>query len=312
MSDDADHTASLLTPAKLAQMKQKVAASPAAWLDQMAADAGHANLRRLGELRQQLEAHARDRDVSGLAAAMQSLGAALPQLDFTLLQQNKGLFARFTGKGKSAGAEFNTQFDRILSAAEGIRLQTQALAKKHPADIAATERTLVELEVEFGGIDKIIDQGARWLQDMRNQLKVRHEAAAGDEALVQQVRDDAVRCEILLARLKTLRAVRSAAQQSHQLAQAAAARRTSLQQLLQGKLAADLKAWQSRIAPIASAAGDAGSPALALDGPMETQRTLQRHLERAQADCAQLQAQEQALAESLAQLEAQLAGAPAA
>jgi hypothetical protein len=305
MSDDADRTASLLTPAKLAQMKHKAAPSPAAWLDQMAADAGHANLRRLGELCRQLESQARDRDASGLAAALQAGAAALPQLDFALLQQNKGLFARFTGKGKSAGAEFNAQFDRVLTAAEAIRLQAQAGAKQHAADAAATERALMEFEVEFRGIEKIIDQGARWLQDMRNQLKARQQAAAGDEALLQQVRVDAGRCEILVARLKSLRAASSGAQQAHQLARAAAARRASLLQLQQ-TVAADFKAWQARVAPIASAAGDGASPALGLDGPREVQRALQAHLAQAQADCAQLQSQEQALADSLSQLGAQL------
>ena len=48
--EDFDRTASLMTPAKLAESRPKVAASPAAWLDQMAADAGHQHVRRLAEL----------------------------------------------------------------------------------------------------------------------------------------------------------------------------------------------------------------------------------------------------------------------
>ena len=36
---DTDRTASLMTPSKLAQVKPRGPVSPAAWLDQMAADA---------------------------------------------------------------------------------------------------------------------------------------------------------------------------------------------------------------------------------------------------------------------------------
>ena len=309
MSEDHDRTASLMTPAKLAQMKPKAAVSPSAWLDQMAADAGHAHVRRLGELRGQLQAQAAERDYAPAAAALRAVADALPRLDFSLLQQNKGLLARFTGKGKTAGAEFNAQVDAVLTAAEGIKSQVQALARKQQAEAAATERTLVEFEVEYRGIEKIIDQGARWLQDMRNQLKTRQQAAAGDEAALAQVRQDAARCEILVARLKLLRAASNAAQQAHQQAQATAQRRAALLQLLQQGVAGDLKNWQARMSPVAAAAGDASSPALNLEGPMEAQRELQARLQRAGADCEQLQLQEQALAENLSQLGAQLAAA---
>jgi hypothetical protein len=307
MSDDHERTASLMTPAKLAQMKPKAAASPAAWLDQMAADAGHAHVRRLGELCEQLQSQARERGCAPVAAALQGVADSLPRLDFSLLQQNKGLFARFTGKGKTAGAEFNAQFDAVVTAAEAIKAQTQALGGRQQAQAAATERTLVEFEVEYRGIEKIIDQGARWLQDMRNQLKARQQAAAGDESALAQVRQDAARCEILVARLKLLRATSNAAQQAHQLAQAAAQRRAALVQLLQQSLAAELKGWQARMGPVAGAAGDSSSPALDLEGPMEAQRALQARLQQALADCEQLQTQERALADSLSQLGQELA-----
>lgn len=47
---EPDGTASLMSPAKLAQMKPKAAATPAAWLNQMAADEGHLHVRRIAEL----------------------------------------------------------------------------------------------------------------------------------------------------------------------------------------------------------------------------------------------------------------------
>ncbi len=47
---DSDRTASLMTPSKLAQIKPKSAVSPAAWLNQMAADAGHAAVWYCGDV----------------------------------------------------------------------------------------------------------------------------------------------------------------------------------------------------------------------------------------------------------------------
>ena len=307
--DDEDRTASLMTPAKLAQLKPRPAASPAAYLDQLASDAGSVHVLRLAELRGQIEPQAGEDGYAQCVASLQAAAAGLDALDFSLLQQNKGLFARMTGKGKSAGAEFVQQYDHALEAFAAVRSKVQALAAAQQGRASATERALVEFEVEFRGIEKIIDQGARWLQDMRNQLKARQAGAGGDEEALRKVKEDAARCELLVARLKLLRATSSAAQQAHQLVQSTAARRAALLQALQQRLAGDIKTWQGRMAPVASAAGDSGSPALSLEGPQEAQRLLRQHIEEAVADCGQLQAQEQALADSVAALGAQLRAA---
>jgi hypothetical protein len=295
-----DRTASLMTPSKLAQVKPRGQVSPAAWLDQMAADAGHQHVHRLAELRKDLQAQAQRRDISPLILELARLGEALPRLDFGLLQ-SRSWWARATGKGRTAGTEFAGQFEQIAQVAQGLVAQAQAVQKSQqdkPAD-----RALLELEVEFRAIDKLIDQGTRWLHDMRNQIKER-EAAATDQ---QQIRDDAARCEVLVARLKTLRAMSSAAQQAHQQGQAAAARRASLAKLMQ-QLSADVKAWRADISALASAAGNAAGTSLNLDDSMESHREVQLRIKQAIADCTQLQAQETALAESLDALHAQLEG----
>jgi len=299
---DSDRTASLMTPAKLAQARPKAAASPAAWLNQMAADAGHVHVRRLGELCEELRAQARLRDFSPLVAALGRLAEALPRLDFSLLQA-RGWWARASGKSRSAGAEFANQFEQIAEAAQALAAQGPVLQKKQQEQGTVGELTLVELEVEFRAIEKIIDQGARWLQDMRNQLKAR-QAAPGDEQSRQAIRDDAARCEILVSRLKVLRAVSSAAQQAHEQARAAAARRAAVVQ--QQGLAANIKAWNTRLSTLAASAGDGDSPALSLDGPMETHRELQLCIKQAIADCGHLQSQENALAQGLAELGTQV------
>ncbi len=302
---DHDRTASLMTPAKLAQQfAPKAAASPAAWLDQMAADAGYAHVRRLGELCDEMRTQAGRRDFESVIAELGRLAEALPHLDFGLLQ-TRSWWARTTGKSRSSGAEFAAQFEQIEQATQALAAAAQALQKQQQEQGTAGELSLLELEVEFRAIDKILDQGARWLQDMRSQLKAR-QAAATDEQARQAIKEEAARCEILVARLKLLRAVSSSAQSAHQQAQAAAGRRGALLQLLQQALASDVKAWQSRLSVLAASAGDKDSPALSLEGPMESHRELQLCVKQAIADSAQLQAQEKAMAESLDALGAQV------
>ncbi|MBC5764785.1 toxic anion resistance protein [Ramlibacter albus] len=305
MSDDADRTASLMTPAKLAQLAQskpKPAATPAAWLDKMASDAGAVHVARLMELRAQFEAQPGGGDLQGCTDSLAEAGTALDRLDFSLLGQNKGLFARMTGKGKTAGAEFARQYEQVLEAAERVSVQAKKLATHQQAQAAAADRALVEFEVETNGLEKIIDQGARWLQDMRGQLKTRQAEAGGDEEKLQQVKEDAARCELLVARLKLLRAASSAAQQARQAVQATAARRLALVQSLQQRIAGDVKEWQARMSPVAAAAGEGSSPAPALEGPQEAQRVLKQHLGEAIADCGQLREAEKSQAEGVAAL----------
>ena len=302
---DEDRTASLMTPAKLAQVRPRTPVSPAAWLDKMAADAGHQHVRRIGELRADLQAQAQRRDFSPLAADLARLAEALPRLDFGLLA-SRGLLARLSGKGKSAGAEFAGQFDQIDQAAKALAGQARALQGTQGEQANRTDIALLEFEVEFRALDKIIDQGARWLQDMRNQLKAR-EAQGGDEAARAQVREDSARCELLVDRLKMLRAVTSAAQHAHQQAQAAAARRASLAQALQQSVVPQLKTWQAHIPELAATAREGKSPTEDVESSMDCHRDLQLCIKRTLADCGQLQAHEMALAEALEELGAQLA-----
>lgn len=301
---DSDRTASLMTPSKLAQAgRAKAPVSPSAWLDQMAADAGHMHVRRLGELLEVLETHARGRNYAPLVQALEELLQALPGLDFSLLE-SKGWWARTTGKTRSAGAEFAGQFEGIDDAVKAMVARAQSLQKTAQAEAAATERTLLEMEVEYTAIDKILEQGARWLQDMRKQLQDR-QAKAADAASQQQLREDSARCEILMARLKLLKVAAGAAQGIRKEAQATSAQRAALVQMLQQAQASDIKSWQSRISALAAAAADDKLPS-SVDGPKETHRDLQLCVKQVLADCGQLQSREQQLAASLKTLGQQL------
>ena len=310
MKDDEDRTASLMTPAKLAQVanRPKAAVSPDAWLDKMASDAGQAHVLRLAELRADLQVQATKRIDASLAKDLDSVADVLSRLDFGVLQQKGGFLARLSGKNKSAVAEFAAQFDTIEEALGALAQRGKSLAGKQGDPASGMDKTLLEFEVEFRGVEKIIDQGARWLQDMRVQLKAR-EAQATDDAARAQLRLDAQRCELLVARLKLLRALSTASHEVHQQAQAAAARRASIAQSLQGTVASRVKDWRGRVTPLANAARDGDLPGLSLEGPMDSHRELQLAIKQAIADCGQLQSHETALATSLDALGAPLQAA---
>jgi len=295
--DDQDRTASLMSPAKLAQMasKPKAPVSPAAWLDKMATEAGHQHIRRLAELRADLEVQAGKRDFSPLASSLAEVAEVLPRLDFGLLQQKAGFFAKLSGKNKSVVAEFATQYDQIEEALEKFAAQGKALQARQAEQTTGTDMTLLEFEVEYRALEKIIDQGARWLQDMRNQLKER-EAKGGDAEALRQIKEDAQRCELLVGRLKLLRALSTACNQCYEQAKATAARRATLAQGVPSQVGARAKEWRSRVVPLVNVARDGETPTLSLEGPMDCHRELQLSIKQGSADCAQMQEHEKALA----------------
>ena len=294
---ESDRTASLMSPARLAQMNPRTPATPAAWLNQMAADAGHQHVKRIGELGELLQERATSTELSSLATRLEQFAATLPTLDFSLLEA-RGWWARTTGKGSGGGAEFADRFDQIDGAAQSLIGHGATLRKEHQADSAVTDRALVELDVEYHAMEKIIEQGARWLQDMRNQLKVR-QTAATDLQSQRAVIEDANRCDILVTRLKLLRSLCNAAVQVQGQVRENEARRLALTQTLQQSLASELKTWQGKLSAVASVARGGKSPAHGLHGPMETHQQLQSSVAKAASACDELVQQEQALAQSL-------------
>lgn len=259
MDDESERTASLMTPAKLAQlrMKPKPDGTPAALLDQLAADAGAGHVRRLVDLRRQLEAHAREHSYQAVVAALVALDEAAGTLDFGLLQP-KGWLARATGKGKDEAAGFATQARRIASRLEDLREEVHALRKTHQTQASAMERTLAEFASEVKSVDRILEQGARWLQDMRNQLRVRQSQGPDAEArkLIDQ---DTARCEVLVERMKQLRGANSAAHHAQELCQTAIARRTAFLQAIQQAIEQEFQAWSDQVEPLGAGKGASGA-----------------------------------------------------
>jgi hypothetical protein len=291
---DSDRTASLMSPAKLAQLKPRPPASPAAWLDQMASDVGHAHVRRLAQLRDDLQDQTREFDFAPLVAGLQQVAQALPGLDFGLLRPRSWV-ARVIGNGRSAGEDFGDRFEQVNELVRALAEQTQALAARHQQQAASTDRMLLEFEVEYRAIDKIVEQGARWLQDMRNQLDSR-ESQLEDEAQRRQLERDAARCDLLVERLNLLRAVSSASQQAYHHARATFSRRAALLAMLQQAMASDVRQWRAQVSAVARAQRDAALAQGELESPMASHRDLQLCIKQGLADCTQLQLQERTLA----------------
>ncbi|MBC7470765.1 MAG: hypothetical protein H7322_15690 [Ramlibacter sp.] len=298
--DESDRTASLMSPARLAQLKPRAATTPAAWLTQMAADAGHMHVKRIAELGELLQAQARAPGLAAVVTRLEELAEALPKLDFSLLEP-QGWWARTSGKSKTSGGEFATQFEQIDEEAVDLAKAAGTLPAVGQADTALIERALAELDVECRAVEKIIDQGARWLQDMRNQIKVR-QVNVIDPQEQRAILDDSVRCDILVDRLKMLRTLCNAVSPAAEQARASGARRAALVQSLQQSLASEMKDWRNALAAAAAAAAGGKAPAQGVHGPLEAHKDLQASVRKALSGCEQLLTQEQGLVRSLAAL----------
>jgi hypothetical protein len=304
MSHDSDRTAALMTPAMLAQLRMKgkpeAAASPAAWLNQLAADAGSGHARRLVDLRKTLESQSREWSHTQVQSALASALELLPSLDFNLLQP-KGWLARATGKGREEAAGFAKQADRIGGAVESFTEEVHALRKTHQIQAAAQERTLGEFETEIKALEQIIEQGSRWLQDMRSQLRVR-QSQGPDEAAREAIAQDEKRCELLVDRVKLLRAATSAARHAQDLCRTGMERRGALLQALQQCIETEVEAWQQRMAPLAAEAGKGAAVTAGVDGARQAHQQLEGGLQEAVRHAKQLAQQQKDLHDELAVL----------
>lgn len=306
MDSPEDRTASLMTPAKLAQVAGAAAApaTPAGFLDRMAADVGHQHVERLAQLRGQLEAQGHDRleQAGEIQVVLRRMLEALSMIDLAPLQQ-RNWWADLTGKSRSTGTAFAATFDKVDETAQELASAISLQQRQQAQGAAVQDRTTVEFNVEYQALDKAIHQGARWLQDMRNQLKARQAQGAGQ----QDVRDDESRCELLVERLKLLRSAAAASQQAHEEVQATATRRAELAQATGRLSTVHLQSWRSSLSALASAAVGGKAPAPMLEEAARAQGKLRKKLEALLADADQLSTHEAALVRQLAAMGEQLA-----
>jgi DNA repair exonuclease SbcCD ATPase subunit len=296
-----------MTPAKLAQVAGEATApaTPAVFLDRMAADIGHQHTERLAQLRGQLDAQSQGRleQAGEIRAALQRMLDVLQRIDFAPLQE-RNWWADLTGKGRTTGSAFAATFDQVDEVAQELASAVAAQQKQQALGAAAQDRTIVEFDVEYQALDKVIHQGTRWLQDLRNQIKVRQAQPNGAQ---QEIRDDEARCELLVERLKLLRTAAAASQQAYDEIAATAARRSDLAQAMGRLSTVHLQAWRSSLSALASAAVGGKAPTPMLDEATKVQGKLRKKLEALLADAAQLATHESTLVVQLAAMGEQLA-----
>jgi len=309
MDPQEDRTASLMTPAKLAKVagSGSAAVGPSQFLDRMAADVAHQHLHRLGELRLALQAHGQGEleQAEQAASVLEQMRDALPQVDFAPLQE-RNWWADITGKSRTKGSAFASTFDRVDEVAQELGTAVAALQKRQLQRATAQDRTLVEFNVEYQALDKAIHQGSRWLQDMRNQVKAR-QAQAGSAGSEQQVRADEARCELLVERLKLLRAAAAASHGAYEEVLATAQRRSEFAQATGRVATVHLQSWRSSLSAVASAASGGKVSQPLLDEAQKAHDKLRRKLEALLADAGQLRTHEAALVAQLAAMGEQLA-----
>lgn len=311
MDSQEDRTASLMTPAKLAKVAGTggVGVPPGQFLDRMAADVGHQHVQRLGELRQALELHGQGEleQAEQIATSLERMRDALPQVDFAPLQE-RNWWADLTGKSRSAGSAFALTVDRVDEIAQELGAEVAAFQKRQLQRSTAQDRTLVEFNVEYQALDKVIHQGSRWLQDMRTQVKAR--AVQTDDAEAeQQSRADEARCEVLVERLKLLRAAATASQQAYEEVLATAQRRSEFAQATQRVATVHLQAWRSSLSAVSTAAIGGKVPPPLIDEARKAQDKLHKKLEALLAEAGQLRSHESGLVQQLAAMGEPLAAA---
>ncbi|HZY20142.1 MAG TPA: hypothetical protein VFE82_16855 [Ramlibacter sp.] len=310
MSSTDDRTASLMTPAKLAQV-QGAARAPVdatAFLDRMATDVGHQHLRRLSQLRSDLASSIRTAKEASALPAMHRLAEELEMLDFAPLKAG-GWWAGLTGRRHTAGEAFAARFEEADRVAQGLVTTLGSVHKRQQALGASSERMLLEFEVEYRALDKIMDQGTRWLQDMRAQLRARGGDITGDPDVQRQLAQDGARCDLLLERLKLLRAVASAARQAHEELRAAAARRAGIMKAAVGALSGQVQGWRGRVGGLAALAPAGKAGRAAVDEAAQVHGQVLQRLHELLVEGAELKLQENACAQALAQLDEQLGAA---
>lgn len=304
MSDD-DGTASLMTPARLAQLRtQARPASPKAYLDQLAADAGSGHARRLADLRTQIEQQLRGRNLAAIQAALGVARGALQGVDFSALQP-RGLLARAMGKGREETAVFASRRRQTAEALDDLREQAVDGQRRDEAMDIGAGLTLAEMATETQAIESIIDQGSRWLHDMRNQLRVR-QMQKPDAAAQAAIDEDTRRCELLVARIKLLRAANSTARHAQEICEAAVAQRAGFHRAMLAALDQEGAAWQRITGELAE---DPSAASARLDEARRAHEALQMALARCERELTASRDAHANLLEELAVLAAPLAAA---
>ncbi|HUR88274.1 MAG TPA: hypothetical protein VMZ74_04230 [Ramlibacter sp.] len=152
-----------------------------AWIQDQLAELRDGPLRRLANLRAQLQSTAFEWDATVLAQTVGNLRSAGRELRFDSLKH--GWLARRMGKHKPAYTRFAGARERIVDAAQKVKAETARLAGTLKTHTAAVKRLLVDLGMEAQSVQAEVDQGVTWLQDMCVQINEQRERGSAEAQL---------------------------------------------------------------------------------------------------------------------------------
>lgn len=272
----------------------------AAWIQEQLADLGEGPVRRLADLRAQLQSSAFEWDATVLAQSVGMLRSAGRELRFDNLRH--GWLARKLGKHKPIYERYVAAYDRIVNAVQKVKAEAAKLAGTIKAHAAGTKRTVVELDLEAKSLQSGVDQGVTWLQDMCVQINELRERGSDDAEL-------ATLAEAAQAFTLQFKSYQSASSISSELGvrmQSLVDRRNALVELVRtdmdkfdktwmrpaGKIATDMKAGRNSIPGIGDAA--------------EAHEAVMSRLDNCAESCTALQHEEHLMAEHLDMLRREL------
>lgn len=274
----------------------------AAWVRQLLAQVRATQLRRIEELRAQLEAEIFAWDNTPLAQALHALYAGGRELHFAQLRT--GWLRRALGRHRAAFARFTAAADRAGACAAAVSRQAGAVADASRPHNAEARRVLVELDLECRELGSEMEQGVTWLQEMCegiNEQRSRGGAGRDLPALAEAAQS-------YTQEFKRLQSVSCMLRDIGVRGQDVLARRAALLDQVRADMEAFEEHWNTRVGDVAAAAraGHAAMPGIGKAA--EAHDAAMRRVEAALDACGALQGEEHLLAQQLDALRQSLPG----
>lgn len=272
----------------------------AAWMQDQLADVQDEQVRRVAELRSQLQSDTFEWDSVSLGQGVATLNSSCREVKFDELRH--GWLARKMGKHKAFYAKFVGAYERMIACQVRIKTVGTKLAGDHKANAASAKRVLVELGIECKGLQSEVDQGLTWLQDMIGQLNALGARNSSDPQLAPL----AETAQALTQRYKRLQSAASIAQELGVRGQSLLDRRAALLEQVRADVDYFEKNWVRMIGKVAgdAKAGRSSFPGLA--DAVEAHDELVRRLGMTSESCIALQHEEHLMAQHLEMLRKEL------
>lgn len=272
----------------------------AAWMQDQLADVQDEQVRRLAQLRSQLQSDLFEWDSMSLGQAVATLNSSCREVKFDELRH--GWLARKLGKHKPFYARFVGAYERMIACEVRIKTVGTQLAADHKTHAAGAKRALLEMGIECKGLQSEVDQGLTWLQDMIEQLNILGARNSGDPQLPPL----AEAAQALTQRYKRLQSGASIAQELGVRGQSLLDRRAALLEQVRGDVDYFEKNWVRMIGKVAGDAKAGRSSFPGIGDAVEAHDELVRRLGNTSESCSALQHEEHLMAQHLEMLRKEL------